>query len=48
MAKERTRQKAHKVDLISLNRAYPDHTLDLEGIDWISVQAGLLNEPGMS
>ena len=36
MAKELARQSGRKVKHMSLNREYPDRTLDLEEIDWIS------------
>lgn len=36
MAKELTRQSARKVELVSLNEAHPDRTLDIGEIDWIS------------
>jgi len=36
MAKELTRQRALKVELVSLNEELPDRTLDIGEIDWIS------------
>ena len=36
MAKELTRQSARKVELVSLNEAHPDRTLDIGEIDWIA------------
>ncbi len=36
MAKELARQSARKVELVSLNQAHSDRTLDVEEIDWIA------------
>ena len=36
MAKELSRQSARKVELVSLNEAHPDRTLDIGEIDWIA------------
>ena len=36
MAKELARQSARKVELVSLNEAHPDRTLNVEEIDWIA------------
>jgi len=36
MAKELSRQSARKVELVSLNQAHSDRTLDVEEIDWIA------------
>ena len=36
MAKELARQSARKVELVSLNKAHPDRSLDVEEIDWIA------------
>ncbi len=36
MAKELTRQSARKVELVSLNKAHSDRSLDVEEIDWIA------------
>ncbi len=36
MAKELARQSARKVELVSLNQAHPDRTMDVEEIDWIA------------
>ena len=36
MAKELSRQSARKVELVSLNEAHPDRTLNVEEIDWIA------------
>ncbi len=36
MAKELARQSARKVELVSLNKAHPDRSLNVEEIDWIA------------
>ncbi len=36
MAKELARQSARKVELVSLNEAHPDRTLNVEEIDWMA------------
>ncbi len=36
MAKELIRQSARKVELVSLNEAHPDRTLNVEEVDWIA------------
>ena len=36
MAKELARQSARKVELVSLNRAHPDRTLDTDEIAWMA------------
>ncbi len=36
IAKELARQSARKVELVSLNKAHPDRSLNVEEIDWIA------------
>jgi phage repressor protein C with HTH and peptisase S24 domain len=36
MAKQLSRQSAHKIELTSFNKDHPDHTLNIEVIDWMA------------
>ncbi|MFQ5467674.1 MAG: helix-turn-helix transcriptional regulator, partial [Kiloniellaceae bacterium] len=36
MAKQLIRQSVRKIELMSVNRAHPDRTLDAEDIDWMA------------